>query len=155
MPYSRVMGDAVILCDGTIGLFGGAATGKAVSPGLALPIPQRVCCCGWRGGWRRRTTPQNSQAHTFARQPPACSPCRLTGQGWSNDDEGEPVFYEFKDGSTYDCEERCTLAHEPYRYEPTIFDPVISRWSAAGSQDEPARPRLYHSVHLLLPPTAG
>ncbi|EFN50720.1 hypothetical protein CHLNCDRAFT_142582 [Chlorella variabilis] len=100
MPYSRVMGDAVILCDGTIGLFGGAATGKA---------------------------------------------------GWSNDDEGEPVFYEFKDGSTYDCEERCTLAHEPYRYEPTIFDPVISRWSAAGSQDEPARPRLYHSVHLLLP----
>jgi len=30
MPTPRVMGDAVILCDGTIGLFGGATQGIAV-----------------------------------------------------------------------------------------------------------------------------
>jgi hypothetical protein len=31
MPYPRVMGDALVLCDGTIGIFGGAQEGLAVS----------------------------------------------------------------------------------------------------------------------------
>jgi len=31
MPVPRVMGDAVILCDGTIGIFNGATKGIAVS----------------------------------------------------------------------------------------------------------------------------
>lgn len=57
MPRAQVTGDAVILCDGTIGIFGGAAEGKA---------------------------------------------------GWSNDDEGKPVLYEFRDGTTFDCPKRCS-----------------------------------------------
>ena len=31
MPHRRVMGDAVILCDGTVGVFNGAEQGIAVS----------------------------------------------------------------------------------------------------------------------------
>lgn len=32
MPHKRIMADAVILCDGTIGIFNGAAEGIAVRP---------------------------------------------------------------------------------------------------------------------------
>ena len=60
------------------------------------------------------------------------------------------MYYEFKDGTVYDCKDRCTLGHD-YVYEPTIFNPETNEWSAKGSMDEPMRPRLYHSVHLLLP----
>lgn len=52
---------------------------------------------------------------------PSCIPRVL--QGWSNDDEGEPVFYEFKDGTTFDCPRRCTLAFD-FLYEPAIWDPA-------------------------------
>ncbi len=35
MPHRRVMGDAIVLCDGTIGIFNGAGAGLAVSAHLA------------------------------------------------------------------------------------------------------------------------
>ena len=52
MPYGRVMGDAVILCDGTIGFFGGSQVGVAVSrtaegmPALAFAAASSLAWCG-------------------------------------------------------------------------------------------------------------
>lgn len=95
MPYERVMGDGVILCDGTIGFFGGATEGIA---------------------------------------------------GWLND----PGTVEFKDGTSWYCPEKCSKAEGPL-YEPTIFDPATGKWTEKGSLSEAMRPRLYHSVAVLLP----
>lgn len=96
MPHRRVMGDAVVLCDGTIGIFNGAGAGLA---------------------------------------------------GWNED---ESMTYDFKDGTSLYCDERCSSASDPV-YEPVIFDPATRSWSARGSLAEMARPRMYHSVALLLP----
>lgn len=96
MPHRRVMGDAIVLCDGTIGIFNGARTGL--------------------GGWN----------------------------------ENEDMTYEFKDGTSLYCDERCSSASDPV-YEPAIFDPVARTWSVRGSLAEMTRPRMYHSVAVLLP----
>ncbi|KAL4425029.1 hypothetical protein ABPG77_001807 [Micractinium sp. CCAP 211/92] len=95
MPHKRVMGDGVILCDGTIGILNGAADGI--------------------GGW-----------------------------------VDKPQEVKFKDGSTWQCEEKCSKAAKPV-YEPTLFDPETGKWSAMGSLSEAERPRLYHSVAVLMP----
>lgn len=42
-----------------------------------------------------------------------------TPQGWSK--EGRQ--YDFRDGTSWSCEEKCTKA-EGWHYEPTLFDPA-------------------------------
>lgn len=48
MPYPRVLGDAVTLCDGTIGVFGGGERGIAVRATRHLG----ACKCGSRRAGR-------------------------------------------------------------------------------------------------------
>ncbi len=50
MPYPRVLGDAVTLCDGTIGVFGGGERGIAVRATRHLG----ACKCGSRRRARGR-----------------------------------------------------------------------------------------------------
>ncbi|KAI3437758.1 hypothetical protein D9Q98_000206 [Chlorella vulgaris] len=95
MPYPRVMGDALVLCDGTIGIFGGAQEGLA--------------------GWSK-----------VARN------------------------VDYGDGTSWYCEEKCSKA-EVEVFEPTIFDPATGQWSEKGTLATMLRPRLYHSVAVLLP----
>ncbi|EFN56008.1 hypothetical protein CHLNCDRAFT_145404 [Chlorella variabilis] len=77
MPYGRVMGDAVILCDGTIGFFGGSQVGVA---------------------------------------------------GWSK----ESRDVEFRDGTSWWCEERCSKGEESEAiYEPSIFNPATASPSSS------------------------
>lgn len=46
MPHRRVMGDAVVLCDGTIGIFNGAGAGLAVRvPGEGLGLNCAFFAC--------------------------------------------------------------------------------------------------------------
>ncbi|PSC76751.1 kelch domain-containing [Micractinium conductrix] len=97
MPYERVMGDAIVLCDGTIGYFGGAGQGIA--------------------GWNLK--------------------------------EGETQTFEFRDGTVWECPEKCSKAFD-WRLEPTIYDPTTGRWSAQGSLAKSVRPRLYHSITMLM-----
>ncbi|KAL4856170.1 Aldehyde oxidase 1 [Chlorella vulgaris] len=94
MPYPRVMGDALVLCDGTIGIFGGAQEGLA--------------------GWSK-----------VARN------------------------VEYGDGTSWYCKEKCSKA-EVEVFEPTIFDPATGQWSEKGTLATMLRPRLYHSVAVMM-----
>ena len=90
MPYKRVMGDAVLLCDGTVMHVGGAGGGESVA-----------ACCGWGGGGgvgaRVPPTPQAAGAGRVARlrrlarthqAPPL--PCAGTA-GYYNPDAAEKI----------------------------------------------------------------
>lgn len=46
MPHRRVMGDAIVLCDGTIGIFNGARTGLGVRRVACM----RICWAARRAG---------------------------------------------------------------------------------------------------------
>lgn len=135
MPHKRVMGDGVILCDGTIGILNGAADGIGVSlfprcdrdvafihanrgdlPLRGHQQPSLAC--------RPPCLPTNPACLPAFRSAPAHSchplPARLPArlQGWVD----KPQEVKFKDGSTWQCEEKCSKAAKPV-YEPTLFDP--------------------------------
>lgn len=47
----------------------------------------------------------------------------LCTQGWNED---ESMTYDFKDGTSLYCDERCSSASDPV-YEPVIFDPATRK----------------------------
>lgn len=57
---------------------------------------------------------------------------------------------DYGDGTSWYCEEKCSKA-EVEVFEPTIFDPATGQWSEKGTLATMLRPRLYHSVAVLLP----
>lgn len=83
------------------------------------------------------------QVYGLTRQPPPNHPPL---QGWSK----QKQTYQYKDGSTWRCNDKCTDAHGPI-YEAVIFNPLNGKWSAKGSLSEMMQMRLYHSTAILLP----
>ena len=115
MPYERVMGDAIVLCDGTIGRWAGCWVGC---------YAQRVRGARLAGQQPRERPSTLTPANTFSGAPVAappwltkhmcmsCLPPARAGYfggagqgiaGW-NLKEGETQTFEFRDGTVWECE---------------------------------------------------